>query len=119
MRGVIDYCEEKKCYCLISNPSIDFWLLLHLSDVKNEYKERLEDIRENKRLSDKHTFVSREVSTKTHNGKKAISDGTFNGYYLSNIDTAIKRAKGFAEKPREILENIGTSIPELFTAMRE
>lgn len=119
MKSVIEYCKERQCCCLISNPCFDFWLLLHLSDVKNTYKECLGDIRENKRINDTHTFVSKEVSEKTHNSKKTIPEGTFKRCYLGNIDTAIERSKDFAEEPEVLFEKIGTSIPKLFKILRE
>ena len=80
----------KKYTCYIANPCFEFWLLLHLSDVNNEYADKLEEIRENKKVSNNHTFVSKVLSSKAHHGKNNIN---FKKNYLPNIDIAIARAK--------------------------
>ena len=69
MKECIKHCKENNYTCYISNPCFEFWLLLHLSDVNKEYADKLKDISENKKVSDNHTFVSREVSLKAHHGK--------------------------------------------------
>ena len=39
--------------------------------MKKEYSDRLNDI--NKKVSSKHTFVSKELSNKAHHGKKTFT----------------------------------------------
>lgn len=51
LRECIEHCKKNHYNCYIANPCFDFWLLLHLSDVKEEYKDRLQDIKENKKIS--------------------------------------------------------------------
>lgn len=47
MKNVVRKCKEKKYLCYITNPCIEFWQLLHVSDVASEYAELLEDILRN------------------------------------------------------------------------
>lgn len=115
MTECIRYCKEKKYSCYITNPCFEFWLLLHLSDVKKEYAEKLKDISENKKVSGNHTFVSREVSLKAHHGKSGIN---FKKNYLPYIDAAIERAKGFASEEQELVEHLGCNIWKLIEAMK-
>lgn len=109
------HCQKNNYSCYIANPLFEFWLLLHLSDVKEEYADKLLEIKENKKVSDKHTFVSREVSIKVHHGKKGIN---FRKNYMPHIDTAIERAKKFASDEQELLDNIGCNIWKLLESMR-
>ena len=73
MNFILQYCKEKKYRCFITNPCFEFWLLLHFSDVYEEYSDQLDLIRENKKVSNAHTFVSNELSVKVHHGKKGIA----------------------------------------------
>lgn len=115
MLECIEYCKEKNYSCYIANPCFEFWLLLHLSDVKEEYSDRLSDIKENKRISQNHTFVSKEVSLKAHHGKSEIN---FKKNYMAYIDTAIARAKEFASDETELVDSIGCNIWKLLEAMK-
>lgn len=55
----------------------------------------LEDILRNETDERKNTFVSNLLYEKTEE-RKAIQADTFEEYYFSNVDLAIKRASGFA-----------------------
>ena len=37
MKSVFEKCKEKNYLCYITNPCIEFWQLLHVSDVASEY----------------------------------------------------------------------------------
>lgn len=111
----IKHCKEKEYNCYIVNPCFEFWLLLHFSDVKNEYADKLNDIRKNKKVSNSHTFVSKELSAKAHHGKKDIN---FEKNYLPKIDIAIERAKDFALDEQELIDNIGCNIWKLIEKMK-
>lgn len=118
MKQIFQKCEEKGCKCFLSNPCFEFWLLLHVCDVETELKDKYDDILKNEKISKKHTFVSNELSKIAHHGK-SISEGKFKQIYLSQIDTAIKRARSFAENEEDLLNQIGTNIPNLFAILRE
>lgn len=115
MLDCINYCREKGYNCYIANPCFEFWLLLHLSDVKEEYKDNMEKIRENPKVSRHHTYVSREVSDKAHHGKGGIG---FKNNYLPFIDDAVQRAKEFASEENDLLNQVGCNIWKLLEDMR-
>lgn len=112
----IEYCREKGYVCYIANPCFEFWLLLHLSDVKKEYRDRLQELEKNEKVSDKHTFVSKEVSEKAHHGKSGIN---FKKNYMPCIDVAIERAKEFASSEEELVDNIGCNVWKLVESMKQ
>lgn len=118
LTDLIERCEKKNYVFLLSNPCFEFWLLLHLSDVKREYANRMDEIRENAKTSHKHTFVSAEVSKKAGH-TKSISEGKFKENYLGNVDAAIKRAYDFTLDKNSLLSQIGSNIPDLFRILRE
>ncbi len=113
---VITECKEKGYRCYITNPCLEFWLLLHVSDVKTEFAEQLDEILDNKTDEKGNTFVSNLLCAKTGE-RKSIKDKTFRNYYLPNVDLAIERAKGFASR-EELLDKIGSNLGELFALLR-
>lgn len=93
MRSFITHCNDKNYGCYIANPCFEFWLLMHLSDIKIEFRDELDLIKKNEKISSHHTFVSKALSEKAHHGKKGIK---FEKIYLPNVDKALEQAKNFA-----------------------
>lgn len=116
MESVVDYCRKKGYQCYIANPCFEFWLLLHLSDVKAEYSEELDKIKENAKVSKSHTFVSKEVSNKANHGKSGIH---FERNYLSHVDAAIARAKDFSSEETELIHDIGCNVWKMLENMKK
>ncbi len=117
MKEVVKRCKEKNYLCYITNPCIEFWQLLHVSDVATEYSELLEDILQNKKDANDNTFVSNLLHEKTGE-RKSIQAKSFKKYYLPNVDLAIERAKGFASGDR-LLEELGSNLGELIELLRK
>lgn len=90
MLECIKYCRDNGYKCYIANPCFEFWLLMHLADIEAEFGNQLDKIQENKKVSEQHTFVSKEVSDRAHHGKSGIN---FVRKYLPYIDKAVIQAK--------------------------
>lgn len=115
MQECIKYCKEKGYKCYIANPCFEFWLLLHLSDVEIEYGDRMHLIKENAKVSDSHTYVSKEVSDKAHHGKCGIN---FKRNYMPRIDIAIQRAKRMPSDENDLVNCIGCNLWKLLEDMK-
>lgn len=113
MSDCIEHCRKEGYRCFIANPCFEFWLLLHLTDVRAEYN--LDDIQENKKLSGTHTFVSREVSARARHGKSGIN---FEQNYLAKVGEAVARAKEFASDEEHLIEDIGCNLWKLIEDMQ-
>lgn len=116
MTDCISHCKAKGYACYVTNPCFEFWLLLHFSNVIEEYADKLGTIKDNKKVSNAHTYVSNELSKKAHHGKK-IHD--FETTYLPRIDDAIANAKAFPSGVDDLVDNIGCNIWKLIEKMRE
>ena len=116
MRECIKHCKNKGYRCYIANPCFEFWLLLHLADINSEFGEQLEMIKENPKISDQHTFVSKAVSERGHHGKSGIR---FAVQYMPQIDKAVNQAKGFASKEDELIDNIGCNLWKLIEELKK
>ena len=113
MARIFDECDEKGYRCFLTNPRFEFWLLLHVADVKSEYPDELE-----KMLDFNDETVDKHLLEKTGGGKK-IQRKTFDTYFLPNIDTAIERANGLCTSRNELLDQLGSTLGELFELQRE
>ena len=113
MARIFDECNEKGYRCFLTNPRFEFWLLLHVADVKSEYPDELE-----KMLDFNDETVDKHLLEKTGGGKK-IQRKIFDTYFLPNIDTAIERANGLCTSRNELLDQLGSTLGELFELLRE
>lgn len=114
LESCIRLCRENGYGCFLSNPCFEFWLLLHLCDVEGEFSlEEQQELLLNEKVSGRHTRVSREISRRAHH-KKHITAPAFQKYYFPFIGAAIERAKKFAGRFPELLDQLGTNLPELF-----
>lgn len=70
MTNVQEKCKAKNYLCYITNPCIEFWQLLHVSDVATEYAESLNDILENKLDNKKNSLSAIYYMRKQVNGRQ-------------------------------------------------
>lgn len=112
----IEHCKKSGYHCYISNPCFEFWLLLHLSDVKEEYQSQMDKIQENKKVSHRHTFVSREVTRRAHHGKGGLN---FEKNYLPHVLEAAERAKAFEQDDSRLAGCVGCNLWKLIGILRD
>lgn len=115
MSECIKYCRDNEYKCYIANPCFEFWLLMHLADIEAEFGDQLDKIKENKKVSEQHTFVSREVSNRAHHGKSGIN---FARRYLPYMDKAVIQAKRFPDDEYELVDSIGCNLWRLIEELK-
>lgn len=113
MTEIFKECDEKGYRCFLTNPRFEFWLLLHVADVKSEYADELE-----KMLDFNDETVDKHLLEKTGSGKR-LQRKTFDTYFLPNIDMAIERADGLCSSRNKLLNQLGSNLGELFGLLRE
>lgn len=118
LEKILKHCKAEGYLFYLTSPCFEFWLLLHLCDVKTVYGNDLDSILENRRESNKHSYISKEVH-KIAGHNKNISDSKFKEYYVENVDNAIRRAEDFESDPEKLIEgNLGCNIQELIKLLR-
>ena len=115
MSECIKYCRDNGYKCYIANPCFEFWLLMHLADIEVEFGDQLDKIKENKKVSEQHTFVSKEVSDRAHHGKSGIN---FARRYLPYMDKAVIQAKKFPDDEYELVDSIGCNLWRLIEELK-
>ena len=78
-------------------------------------KEMLDEIKINRKVSNKHTYTSCLLSKVAHHNKTSIS---FDAKYLDKVDNAIKNAKKLETNLDNLLENIGSNFVDLLTLLK-
>lgn len=114
---VIKKCYEKGYRFFLSNPCFEFWLLLHVADVRKEYKDEEIDFLKNEVNDKGNSFTSEKLYELTRIRKK-IQKKDFDKYFLHNIDVACNRAKTFASG-EDLKNRIGSNIWQIFEILRE
>ena len=119
LQATAEKCFEKGYEFFITSPCFEFWLLMHLCDIDSSYGSKMEEIRENHRISNRHTFLSYEVSRRAHH-KKRISESIFKKEYLQNIDYAVAQSEKFEVSAEKIIKNglIGSNLRDLIALLR-
>ena len=84
LQATTEKCFEKGYEFFITSPCFEFWLLMHLCDIDSSYGSKMGEIKENHRISNRHTFLSYEVSRRAHH-KKRISESIFKKPFLHRV----------------------------------
>ena len=89
------------------------------NDIKNDLKDDMSSVEsmidgtmKNPKISKNHTRVSKIVCDIAGHGK-SIKSRQFNDWYYPNISKALTHSKDFASDYPEILDKLGTNLPEL------
>lgn len=118
IRQLYKVCKENGIHCFITNPCFEFWLLLHICNIEEELSDHYSDLLENAKVSNKHTYVSHELSCRVHHAK-TIGENRFIQYYLHNLDIAIERARKLNIDEYALLNHLGSNLPTLFDILRQ
>ena len=117
MQECLDKCNQHGYGYFVTNPCFEFWLLLHLCDVKSEFSpEELELLHSNPTISKKHTKVSYEVSKRARH-TKTISSTKFKSLYYPNISQAIKNSERFSTDFPDLFDNLGSNLSKLLNIL--
>jgi hypothetical protein len=104
--GIIDKCKSEGYNIALSNPTFEFWLLLHVTSIE---RYEIETLIENPKLhaKSKKRFIEKELSKILggYNKKKLRFDD-----FSAGINDAIMRAKDIETNNEVLVNNLGTSV---------
>lgn len=108
---ILPECQEKGYSLAVANPLFEFWLLLHVVDIKKYDPDVLFC---NSRVSKSRRYIDKELSNILKNGYNK-KRGRFNKDIISldNIKFAINQEKLFENELTGILERLGSNIGSL------
>ena len=103
--------NEGNFYLALSNPCFEFWLLLHVKDIIEFNEQELNDIFENKKVSNTKTYVKRllgELLEEGYNESRPKPQRFF-----PYIDIAITRAKNLDNQNEDYPTKLGSHVYKL------
>lgn len=113
---ILEKCKKYGINIGFTNPTFEFWLLLHLPNI-NEYGEAT--LLANEKVGGKSSkrFVEKELSNRLTGGynKNQIRFERF----LPNVDLAIAQEKLFKNTVNDIFYNVGSNIGILISKMKQ
>jgi len=104
LEDIIDSCDEKGFNLALSNPTFEFWLLLHVTGIE---KYDSDELLKNEKVKKTRRFIEKELSN-INNGynKSKLKFEDFSG----GIQDAISRAKNMGTDNSELIKKLGTSV---------
>lgn len=107
---ILQKCNDMCIKLYVSNPTFEFWLLLHSDKVSELDKAKL---LENKKLGKKR-YIEKELSSKFNGYKK---DNIKFKRFFPYIDRAIQQEKNFCENILSLENNLGTNVGLLISEL--
>ncbi len=115
-----NHCKDNNYTCILSNPCFEIWLLMHFIDVADLDDNEKQRIKENAKVSNAHSYVSKMLSEYAGHSKSGIQ---FEKNYLSRVDDAIKNARKIATSNKllsanGLLDEIGSDMWALLEQLK-
>jgi hypothetical protein len=108
---VIPLCKEKGYSIALSNPLFEFWLLLHVVDIKTYNNDTLFD---NEKITTRKRYIDKELSSILDGGYKK-KKGQFNRDIVSldNVKRAIRQEQLFENDLTKVMDTLGGNVSSL------
>lgn len=100
---VVEFCQKNKVNLYVSNPTFEFWLMLHFPNVENENKI---EMLENKYVTRGHKYLEKRLRDICGYKKRILDFKLFEPFIMD----AIKREKNFEEDVKKLKTNLGTNV---------
>lgn len=107
---VLEFCEKYNVNLYVSNPTFEFWLLLHFEEV---VKEDNTAMYENKPVNRSRRYLEKRLHDICGYKKSKLNFKIFE----ANIGDAIKREKLFTEDVKLLKDNLGSNVGILIGQM--
>ncbi|MEA3496638.1 MAG: RloB family protein [Bacteroidota bacterium] len=104
LNSIIDKCKLEGYNLALSNPTFEFWLLLHITDLQ---KYSVDDLLCNEKVNKTRRFIDKELSLILKGySKKNLKFERFE----DGINDAIIRAKKMQIRNENLIDELGTSV---------
>lgn len=107
---VVEFCKNNNVNLYVSNPTFEFWLMLHFPEVLSEDKTKMY---ENRYVSRSRRYLEKRLSEISKYKKSQLNFNDFEPYILD----AIKREKMFKEDIVSLKNELGSNVGILVSEM--
>lgn len=113
---VLEICKENGYILGISNPSFEFWLLLHLTNAKQYNTDEIRINKKVKKSKNSPTYIEKLLSDEL--GFRYKKNEIKFDLFKDNIDIAINNQKLYESNIDNLKNNIGTNVGDIIQYMR-
>lgn len=107
---VVEFCKNNNVSLYVSNPTFEFWLILHFPEVENEDKT---EMLENRYISSSRRYLEKRLHDICKYKKSQLKFKDFEPY----INDAIQREKQYKEDMPSLKEELGSNVGILINEM--
>ncbi len=103
---VVKFCDDNNVNLYVSNPSFEFWLLLHFKEIEYEDNQKL---LENPKVNNSRRYLEKRL----HDICKYTKTKFSFEHFEKNVHDAILREKNYEENVIKLKNNLGTNVGKL------
>ena len=108
--NVIKFCENNNINLYVSNPTFEFWLMFHFSEIENEDETMMH---ENRYVNKSRRYLEKRLSDICNYKKSQLDFSKFEPY----IYDAIEREKNYCEDINGLKTQLGSNVGHLINDM--
>lgn len=101
--SVLDFCKKNNVNLYVSNPTFEFWLMLHFPEVNILDKNKMF---ENEKINSKKRYLEQQLYAICKYRKTNLDFQKFEPF----INDAIKNEKNFCEDIEQLKNNLGSNV---------
>ncbi len=109
---VVKFCKDNNVNLYVSNPTFEFWLMLHFPEVETEDKTKMY---ENKYVTSSKRYLEKRLHDICQYKKAKLNFKKFE----PNIKNAIQREKHYAEDLPTLKNQLGSNVGVMIAKMLE
>lgn len=122
LEEIFELCDKHGIKVVLSNPNFELWLLMHFPNIKQYPAQMLLENRKNLRhqlfedASTQKKYLEILVSRNAEGYTKGHSINFEK--FLPLVNNAVQQASFYCEEPRQLTDELGTSVGRLIEEMR-
>lgn len=114
---IISECKKQSnMFVAVSNPCFEFWLLLHIKDIKEYSENELDLILKNAKVNSRKNYVETKITEILGSYNKSNPKPEL---FIPNIDFAIEQARQLDENKDEYPSKLGSHVYKVIEKLKK
>jgi hypothetical protein len=114
---IISECKKQSnMFVAVSNPCFEFWLLLHIKDIKEYNENELDLILKNAKVNSRKNYVETKITEILGSYNKSNPKPEL---FIPNIDFAIEQARQLDENKDEYPSKLGSHVYKVIEKLKK
>jgi hypothetical protein len=104
---ILECKNQNNMFVAVSNPSFEFWLLLHIKDIAEYSQDELKSILQNRKISNKKNYIDSKIIEVIGSYNKSNPKPEL---YIPTISNAIRQAKQLDINKDDFPKSLGSHV---------